>query len=561
MRLPIGISDYKTLIEEGYYYVDKTLLVKDIVEFGGGATLICRPRRFGKTLNLSMLRYFFEKTDTNYLHLFTDKAIWAEEKYREFHGKFPVVFLTFKDIKETTWLAAREKIVAYIAKEYKRHRPFINANVDCIDRDDFVIFQNIAEGTASDSDLGNGLYFLSMLLYNITKQRVVILLDEYDAPIHAAYHHHYYDEMINFMRGFLSAGLKDNANLSRAVLTGILRTARESIFSGLNNLNVCTMLQNLFADKFGFLSEEVDALLKNQNMSISSDSIKEWYNGYHAGDATLLYNPWSIVECAKNNGKLQLYWVNTSDNNLIKNVLARANKEIKKELEILLVGEPLKKEINEGFVFSDIERDPEALWSLLLFSGYVTYSDLSINKYGQNVCSLTIPNNEIRSLYTILLQSIFKESLANTTITSMLVALQKGDVERFSNILQEFVLTSMSYYDFSEAEPEKSYHLFILGILVFLNDSYHIRSNRESGYGRYDLMLIPKDTNLSGIIFEFKRADSDKSRDLEKSVQYALDQAHQRSYVQELHAQGIDHVLIYAIAFHGKKLLMKLERK
>ncbi len=557
--LPIGISDYKTLIEDDYYYVDKTLFIKELLHVGGGVALICRPRRFGKTLNLSMLYYFFEKTEISNDYLFTDKAIWLDEKCRSLQGQFPVVFITFKDVKEKTWLAARKKIIEIMAKEYKRHRSFVNENAALINSHDLEIYNSIVTEKGEDVHLSSSLHFLTMILEQITKKRVILLLDEYDAPIHAAYSNGYYDEMISFMQSFLSAGLKDNRYLSRAVLTGILRTAKEGIFSGLNNLNVCTLLHDSFADKFGFVESEVDELLLNQNIAYESQVIKDWYNGYHAGTNIRLYNPWSIIECVKNNGQLKAYWVNTSDNALIKKFIALSSEAVKTELEGLLTHVTLIKEIEEAFLFPHIEKNQRALWSLLLFSGYVTYSRLSINKWGNKECSLVIPNKEIYSVYTNLLKSIFDQSFTTTSLALMLTALKNGNTEQFSQSLQEFIVNSMSYYDFSVDEPEKSYHLFILGLLVFLSDDYYVRSNRESGYGRYDLMLIPKDKLVTGIIIECKKALSDDPKILEATANDALMQIKEKNYKQELVAQSINNILVYAIVFYGKKLLIKSE--
>ncbi len=398
-KLPIGISDYKHLIESDYYYVDKTLLVREIIDVGGAVALICRPRRFGKTLNLSMLHYFFEKTESSNAYLFTDKAIWRDSECRALQGQYPVIFLTFKDVKEKTWEIAYEKLVLIIAKEYKRHQSLIELHAQSINSNDLELYHNIAAQKARFVDVSQSLQFLSMLLQTITKKRVIILLDEYDTPIHAAYSNNYYGDMVDFLRGFLSAGLKDNACLERAVLTGILRTAKEGVFSGLNNLNVCTVLHNSFADKFGFVSHEVDALFKDQDIVITSETIKNWYNGYHVGDNVLLYNPWSIIECVKNKGELRAYWVNTSDNSIIKNVIACSSEEIKKELGMLLTHESLIKDMNEGFAFSETQDNSDALWSLLLFTGYVTYSHRTLTKKGKYSCSLVIPNNEIQTLY------------------------------------------------------------------------------------------------------------------------------------------------------------------
>jgi Predicted AAA-ATPase/PD-(D/E)XK nuclease superfamily len=507
-----------------------------------------------------MLYYFFENTAISNDYLFTDKAIWENEKCRALQGQFPVIFLTFKDVKETSWEMAKKRIKELIAEEYERHKNTVQKHTHIISINELRIFEAIINEQEEDVHLSNSLYFLSKLLEKIANKRVILLIDEYDAPIHAAYQNGYYDQMVEFMQPFLSAGLKDNKHLSRAVLTGILRTAKEGIFSGLNNLNVCTLLHDSFADKFGFLEKEVDDLLLNQDIAYEGKNIKNWYNGYHVGNNTLLYNPWSIIECARNKGELKAYWINTSDNTLIKKLIALSNDLVKTELESLLTNIPLTKTIEEAFIFPGIEQNQKALWSLLLFSGYATYSQMRINKWGYNECSLVIPNKEIYGIYTNLLQSIFDQSLKNRSLTEMLIALQNGDAKNFADILQEFIANSMSYYDLSTDEPEKSYHLFILGMLIFFNDEYNVRSNRESGYGRYDLMLIPKDKKLAGIIIECKKANSDKQKTLEVTVNDALKQVKEKNYKQELIAQSITNIIVYAIAFHGKKLLVKAEK-
>ncbi len=566
-QLHTGVSDYKKLIEGGYYYVDKTLLIKELLTVGGEVTLICRPRRFGKTLNLSMLHHFFEKplqhdgqqTDTGTSHLFTDTAIWQEPQYRVLQGQSPVIFLTLKEIKEGSWEAAREKLAFVIAEEYKRHRYFIETNASLLDSIDVEIFNRLARQQGSDVEMSQSIKFLTKLLHAVTNKLVIVLLDEYDTPIHAAYTEGYYDTMVNFMRGLLTAAFKDNKHLGRAVLTGILRTAKEGIFSGLNNLSVCTLPSDYFADKFGFVAKEVDELIKNQEIAISPDAVKQWYNGYRTGEDTLVYNPWSIIECAKNKGRLLTYWVNTSDNKIIKKVITNSSAQAKKELGDLLSGAQLNKEIDDAFIFPGIENSQTALWSLLMFSGYITYSHRGITGRGKYLCSLVIPNNEIKALYEDLLIDIFNESLKTVTHDYMVKALIDGKAEMFSKMLTDFVMNSMSFYEFGEDEPEKSYHIFFMGLLAFLKSTYEIRSNRESGMGRFDIMLIPKDKTKLGILFEFKKSDSNKKAAFTRAINDAFKQVQEKHYVQELHAQSVTNIITYAIAFYGKELVIKHE--
>ncbi len=557
-----GTSDYKKLIEGGYYYVDKTLLIKELLTIGGEVTLICRPRRFGKTLNLSMLRYFFEKplqrsgdqTETDTSHLFTNTAIWQEPQYRVLQGQSPVIFITFRAVKEDTWESAYKKLCQIIVAEIERLSVIY---IKHMRQSEKLLYQKFISGTADQVEFEQSLEWLTTVLQRATGKNVFVFLDEYDAPIHQAYTEGYYDKMVKFMRGFFTAGLKDNTNLDRAMLTGILRTAKEGIFSGLNNPSVCTLPSDYFTDKFGFVAQEVDALIKNQEITISLGAIKEWYNGYRTGEDTLVYNPWSIIECAKNKGRLLTYWVNTSDNKLIKRIITNSSLQVKKELGDLLSDVPVNKEIGDAFVFPGVEQNQMALWSLLMFSGYITYSHREITESGKYSCSLAIPNNEIKSLYKDLLIAIFNESLKTVTHDYMVNALIDGKTEMFSKMLSDFVMNSMSFYEFAEDEPEKSYHIFFMGLLAFLESTYAIRSNRESGTGRFDIMLIPSDKTKFGIILEFKKSDSNQKAAFDRAINDAFTQVKESHYVSELHAQSVTKIITYAIAFRGKELVIK----
>jgi hypothetical protein len=559
-KLPIGISDYKNLIENNCYYVDKTLLIKELLATAKAVTLIPRPRRFGKTLNLSMLRYFFEKTEVSNSHLFTDKTIWQNEECREEQGQYPVIFLTFKDIKEPTWAGAYAKLQAVIAKEYTRHQYLLELSLTNYEK---AIFNALLSAQATPEQYHNSLYFLTDLLYRYHNKYSIVLVDEYDAPIHAAYQYNYYSESIHFIRSLLSAVFKDNRYLKRGVLTGILRTAKEGIFSGLNNLSVCTLLSEHFADKFGFTAPEVDQLLTDQAIAYKAEVIKAWYNGYRVGKQTFIFNPWSILECASNDGELMPYWVNTSSNDLVKKLIARSNLQVKTELESLVIpyAPPLIKKIDEGFIFPGIENHPSALWSLLLFSGYITYARRTVTGEGEYECELVIPNKEIQTLYTRLITDIITQSLRSESLESMLHAFITGNVATFEHALQEFVVGSMSYYDVADTDPERSYHVFILGLLMALKDTYHIKSNREAGLGRYDLMLVPKSKKGAGIIIEFKKASVRDKETLEQATDRAMEQIIAKKYAHEVREHGVDHVLMYAIGIQGKQVLIKMQQE
>ena len=500
-QLPLGLSDFKILIDDNYYYIDKSLLIKEIYETAGQVILLPRPRRFGKTLNLSMLKYFFEKTEKSHGYLFENTHIWKHNEYRQLQGQYPVIYLSFKDTKEVSWNEAYEKIIKVISAVFDYHSPSINSEILA---SQLVKYDAIKNGLADKSDYSESLKMLSELLFKSTGKRVIILIDEYDAPIHAGYTNNYYHEITSFMRSLLSATLKDNSCLERGILSGILRTAKEGLFSGLNNLLVYTILDTEFEDKFGFTQREVQQLLKDWDLEDQLPSIQTWYNGYQFGNTTV-YNPWSLLSCVNKKGLLKPYWVNTSDNSLIKKLISSATNDVKEELEMLLHGEKVEKAISEAVIFPGIENNSNALWSLLLFSGYVTYKSCKLI-LGKTYCNLTIPNQEIRLLYHDLITEIFEETLTTSKVSILLQSLTSGDTHTFGILLQEFFINSISMYDLPATEPEKSYHLFVLGLLILLADHYQVKSNRESGLGRYDIMLIPKDVDKLGIIIEFKKA-------------------------------------------------------
>jgi Predicted AAA-ATPase/PD-(D/E)XK nuclease superfamily len=551
-KLPVGISDYKELIEENYYYVDKTLLIKEIIDRSGKVMLIPRPRRFGKTLNLSMLKYFFEQNSQPTEHLFYETSIWQDSYYRQFQGQYPVIFITFKDIKEDTWDEAYRHLTVTIANEFAHHEHELAPTLSAYH---LRKYNALLERTADSVSFSQSLLFLTELLYNRYQKRVIILIDEYDGPIHTAYTYNYYDAAVKFMRSLLTGLLKDNSFLERGILTGILRMAKEGIFSGLNNLSVFTLLSDQFADKFGFTATEVDQLLIDQKLIQESKAIKTWYNGYRCGTVTL-YNPWSLLQCIAHKGELRPYWLNTSDNQLIMRLIALSDNTVKSELEALLTDSEVIEEINEGLLYPGIEHNKKALWSLLLFAGYITYTHHELRE-GKDICSLKIPNTEIKLLYQDLIKVLFGQLFTSPKITLLMQALTTGNTQTFTQLLEEFVQNSMSVYDLPNNEPEKSYHLFVLGILVLLSDNYEVKSNRESGLGRYDIMIIPKQPHKLAIIIEFKKVLPIDKETLEITANRALEQIKEKNYAQELKARGITHIKAFGIAFAGKTILVK----
>lgn len=549
-RLPIGLSDYKKLIDDDFYYVDKTLFINDLLTKGGHVNLFPRPRRFGKTLNLSMIKCFFEKTETPHAYLFEDKKIWTVESAKKHFGAYPVIFLTFKSIKEECWDNAYKKMVRLIADEFRRHHYLL----DSLDAHEKDIFNQLVSEQADEARYGTSLLFLSRLLNRYHQTNVIILIDEYDAPIHEAFLRGYYDKVITFMRSFLGDGLKNNNHLKLGVITGILRTAKEGIFSGLNNLEVFTILRNETADYFGFTEREIQQLLADYHLSATLDQFKTWYNGYFIVNSKI-YNPWSSLNCVKNNGDLLPYWVNTSDNALIKKIIAQAQPDIKQACSELLSGKPLPNvPIEESMVLPGMLKNSNDIWNLMLFAGYLTVSSQHIEE-GIRYADLIIPNKELTVLFKKIITDLFQEAVGFADVGHVEDALRRGDGKLFETLFSKFILVSMSSFDIPAEEPENSYHLFALGLLVVFTHRYSVRSNRESGYGRYDIMLIPHDKKEQGIVIEFKKKD--KHETLEECTDRALEQINSKGYATELQALGITNIVLFGIGCHKKEVLLK----
>jgi Predicted AAA-ATPase/PD-(D/E)XK nuclease superfamily len=553
--LPIGISDFKEIIEGDYAYVDKTLLIQELLDKRTKVSLIPRLRRFGKTLNLSMLRYFFEKSKQDRSYLFHSLKIWKETAYQGFQGKFPVIFLTLKDIKHSTWEDTLQSFRTVIANEFERHNYLLEGDsLTTSEKDLFHLLRNPLTEEANQTLYESSLLHLMKWLHSYHKQRVVLLIDEYDTPAHAAFLGGYYNSLISFLRNWLSSALKDNPYLELGVLTGILRIAKESIFSGLNNIITFTILDETFQDKFGLLENEVKELLEENHLSDQLEEMRQWYNGYRIGTCTGIYNPWSILSCIAKKGSLAPYWVNTSENALMKQLIIEGNDNFKADLEELLKGGVIETSIEDGIVFSDLKTNPETVWSLLLFSGYLTLD--APYSYG-TPCRLRIPNKEITELYNSTVLEWFKKSIHDSKYRQLLKSLIEGDVDTFSQIFQEFLLSSVSVFDLDANEPEKMYHAFVLGLLLGLRGRYEVKSNRESGYGRYDVMLIPNDPKDLGIIMEFKKIGPFDKSTLEEGVVGALKQIEEKHYVQEMQDRNVRRILYLGLAFKGKQVLIR----
>jgi len=579
-KLGIGISDFKEIITEHYYYVDKTLLIKEIIDRGDKILLLPRPRRFGKTLNISMLKYFYDCcpetiSAENALHpekikqlvpgynqdnLFDSLAIQnAGPEYTAKIGQYPVIFLTFKDIKEREWDTAYSKIKKLVRQEYARHYYLLQSKELLPFEKDY--FQQIIDLKGDKGDFESSLGNLLVFLNRFYSKRVVILIDEYDAPVHAGFTCNYYDDIINFMRNFLCGGLKDTDRyLEKSVLTGIMRIAKESIFSGLNNLGVFTLLSEEFDDKFGFTEREVEQMLKDFDVFHMVDQVQQWYNGYNFGEKTI-YNPWSIINFLASKGKeLKPYWLNTSDNQIVETLLSREGKELKKEMEQLIRGESVEKAIEENIVLKDIFTRENLLWSFLLMGGYLKQSAKRRDvDAGKVFYSLAVPNVEVRIAYVGIIDRYFTSKIENEKVEIMLKALVDGDVELFGKFLRKVVAAVFSYHDFS-GESEKVYHALVAGLLVWVSDTHEIKSNRESGFGRYDIMIIPRDPSKIGYVIEFKAIDAEEGETVESAAKSALKQIEEKKYETELVERGIKNIKKLAIVFSGKDVLVKERR-
>lgn len=552
-KLPIGIDDFKTLIEKNCYFVDKSLLIKEFIDNSANVILTPRPRRFGKTLNMSMIKYFFDinmKEESR--KIFNKLNIEKDKQMMELQGTYPVIFITLKDTKFNNFKDFISAVRGLMSEVYKEYMYLLDSNklVDA-DKEDF---NNILYSKGDLPLLTNSIKNLSRYLCKHHEKKVILLIDEYDVPIQEGYIYGYYNEVILFMRNLLGSVLKGNLYMEKALLTGILRVAKESIFSGLNNLEVDTIIRNKFSDKFGFLESDIDGILsyyKKDEINKEKSMIKDWYNGYVFGN-NIIYNPWSVLNYIDNYEEgFRPYWINSSENALVKKILSNGNEEIKKELEDLIDNKTIEKVIDDNIVMGEIEGSSESVWSFLLMTGYLKAVKKE-NVEGVLHCTLEIPNKEVYIYFKNMILKWFDDSLSMLKYKNMLNALISGDIENFGYIFKRFVLNNLSYFDVSGKEPEKVYHAFVLGILVSLSDSYEVKSNKESGFGRYDVMIIPKDVSKFGIIIEFKKIDELSKESVEEAAKNALKQIKEKKYESELLEREINNIIKLAIVFKNK---------
>lgn len=564
MQLPIGYDDFRSIIDDKLGFIDKSLFIKEVLETKGViVSVITRPRRFGKTLNLSMLRYFFAAEVDGRLTkgLFDSfKIAHVPGNYLEHQGQYPVIFVTFKDIKDLTFQDAVKDFCLLIRKLYRSHG-YLQESTK-LTAGERKLFTQFFDGEVDKNDLEQSLSILSEFLYKHYGKKVYILIDEYDTPIQAGYVNGYYDEMISFSRNLLSAALKTNSYLQKSIITGVIRIAKESLFSGLNNVEVYSVLQDKYSEFFGFTENEVKELLIKTNMLDKADEIRNWYNGYRFGN-TVIYNPWSIANCVNKNS-LQPYWVNTSDSALIYQLLINSSLELKEQLESLLTANKVVEHfINEHVVFGDLKNNEGAIWSLLVTSGYLKVSSQQITDQG-TLCQLEIPNHEIRTVYRAMLESWLAGEHDLQWYNGFLADLLEGRIDGFTKKLKDVMLQIVSIHDTAK-EPESFYHGLLLGFTASLSSKqYEIKSNRESGLGRFDILLIPRDNQKLGIILELKAVKLPKKLPSEETQEFidnflggeaklALEQIKAKKYSQELSSRGIERTLAIGIAFAGKE--------
>jgi hypothetical protein len=537
-QLQIGLSDFRKLRENNYYYVDKSLFIKEVINRHSEVLLLPRPRRFGKTLNLSMLRYFLEKREENLAFLFKGLAVEQETEIMQHQGQYPVIFLTFKNCKGASFEKCFSQIRGVLLKCYLEYKPLI---YNTLIPEEKQFYDNITQEKGQLRNWEEALSFLMQLLHKHTGKRVIVLLDEYDTPIDAGQEHGYYDEIILFMKILLGNAFKDNTDLEKGVITGVLRIAKESIFSDLNNLDVLSLLRPEFEDCFGFTQEEIDKLSKDFALGKSAEILKNWYNGYLFGNR-VIYNPWSIISFLTSKDQLpRPYWINTANQALLRDIITRSEPGFQEQIEILLSGETITTELNENIVLRDLDYSEQNIWSLLVFSGYLKPVKI-IQQPIVPLYELAIPNLEVHYFYQNTLKSWLELKMGRLKLHRLLQALLNTDFETFTQLLKEMVLAVLSYHDTAGDEPEKLYHAFVLGLLTHLMDRYVIRSNRESGYGRYDVLMIPHQKQEPGFIFEFKKVNRPKEDSEVDAMKSALAQIEKKQYATELRDLGVTQI-------------------
>ena len=545
--VPVGIEDFERIINEDYYYVDKTMLIEELLINRAPVTLFTRPRRFGKTLNMSMLRYFFDVKDKEEnKKLFENLKIYDSE-YMSEQGKYPVIFVSLKDLKEDTWEECLESIKDIMYKIFNEYS-FLRKKLNIVEKRQF---DKIWEITGNERNFKTSLLDLSNYLNKYYGEKVIILIDEYDAPIINAFDKGYYNEAINFFQTFYSSALKTNNSLKYGVLTGITRIIKEGIFSGLNNLYVNTILSKDYSEYFGLLENEVIEMLEYFDMKYKIEEVREWYNGYIFGESKV-YNPWSIVNYVREK-EIKAYWANVSGNTLLENMLDHAGESVYDDLKRFTDGESIEKYISDGTTIKSLLNNDDEIWQLLLYSGYLTkdekQKEIDVTSEYTDVYNLRIPNKEIRKYFgNMFLNRFFGTEVKTNTLIK---ALENGDIKKFEKTLGEIMINMLSHFDLDK-EMEKIYQVFMIGLVGFLMGKYEIISNDESGYGRYDLAMIAIKSKEKAYLMEFKISKT--KNEMEKRAQKALKQIDEKKYDTKLKARGIKNILKIGVAFYGKEV-------
>ena len=547
LPLPVGVSDYRLASTE-YYYVDKTMMIKDFIDERPMVSLFMRPRRFGKTLNMDMLRTFFEKTNEDTSVYFKDKKIWqCGEKYRAYQGKYPVIFVTFKDIKFNTWKETFDAIRQVFSLEAQSHSELQTS--DKCDEYDKKIFEKLLTGEVNEVELSGALLNLSRMLHKHYGIAPIIIVDEYDIPIQQGYMKGYYEEVILFMRNLFSGGFKDNKHLSYGFLTGILRVSKESIFSGLNNLAINSVLDNKYSSYFGFTTEEIHDMTKYYGVEDKYEEICQWYDGYRFGK-TEIFNPWSVINYFNIECEPRAFWLSTGSIDIIGEIIAEADSEIYDKLVSLVNGETFTTYIDTSVIYPQIKNNPSSIYSFLLVAGYLKVLKCTTAFNGDYMCEVGLPNKEISLVYhKEILQQLDNIIPLNTAI-SIQEAIFSGDNIRLKKLIEKLLLQSVSSFD---TAGENFYHGFMLGLCALLGE-YFVSSNKESGNGRYDIQLKPTRNGLPGILIELKAEKKCSDEQLRKLSESALQQIIDKSYDTELKVAGIDNIYKYGVAFSGKKV-------
>lgn len=545
--LPIGVSDFK-LATTGYYYVDKTLMIRDFLDKKPMVSLFTRPRRFGKTLNMDMLRVFFEKTNEDTSVYFKDKQIWqCGDYYTKHQGQYPVIFLTFKDVKSMTWEETFQKIRRLISLEFIRHNELETSSVlTAYEKEQYHL---LAGDSGDEVDCQMGLQLLSLLLHKHYGRECIIIIDEYDTPIQQGHTCNFYPEIVNFMRNFFSGGLKDNPHLAFGFLTGILRIAKESIFSGMNNLKTYSILDDGYSSYFGFTEKEVKDMLRYYGKDDKYNELSEWYDGYRFGN-TEIFNPWSVINYISDNCFPKAFWQSTGSNEIIGEIIQAATPEITKDLYKLLCGEKIAAYIDTGVIYPEVQNNPYSIYSFLLVAGYLKVANIYPQSDGNFMCDVAIPNKEITFVYE---KEVLNRTNQNSLAISISQAIFSKDTQKLQALLEDFMVKSISSID---GANEGFYHGMMLGLCAILGNRYKIRSNRESGLGRFDIQLMPLTKGMPGFIFEFKHT-KDEHTDLSALADSALQQIEAKKYDTELRDNGVNSIISIGIAFRGKSAVVR----